>query len=143
MTRESTSDVAKLSTRLVPNQDPIKVSKALEKYLRQLAPKGVKVEFKTLSTGRPWCAPYKHPIFQAAITALEKGFGKKAVFIREGGSIPFVTDMYETFGKPCVLMGFGHPEENAHAPNEHLFLENYFGGIKSVAHFYEELSKVA
>ncbi|HEY4682108.1 MAG TPA: dipeptidase [Candidatus Acidoferrales bacterium] len=134
---------AKLSTRLVPNQDPIKVSKALEKYLRQLAPKGVQVEFKTLSTGRPWCAPYKHPIFQAAITALEKGFGKKAVFIREGGSIPFVTHMYETFGKPCVLMGFGHPEENAHAPNEHLFLENYFGGIKSVAHFYEELSKVA
>ena len=67
------------------------------------------------------------------MTALEKGFGKRAVFIREGGSIPFVTQMYDTFKVPCVLLGFGLPDENAHAPDEHIALENYFGGIKAVA----------
>jgi acetylornithine deacetylase/succinyl-diaminopimelate desuccinylase-like protein len=79
----------------------------------------------------------------AAIRALEEGFGKKAVFIREGGSIPFVTDMYDTFKIPCVLMGFGLPDENAHAPDEHIYLENYFGGIRSVARFYEELAHLS
>ena len=86
--------------------------------------------FEVLSTGKPWVAPYTHPIFQKAIHALEAGFGKKAVFIREGGSIPFVTQMHDTFKVPCVLLGFGLPDENAHAPDEHIALENYFGGIK-------------
>jgi acetylornithine deacetylase/succinyl-diaminopimelate desuccinylase-like protein len=90
--------------------------------------------------GKPWVAPYSDPIFQKAIHALESGFGKKAVFIREGGSIPFVTQMYDTFKVPCVLMGFGLPDENAHAPDEHIALENYFGGIKSVALFYQQLA---
>ena len=71
---------------------------------------------------------------------IETGFGKRAVFIREGGSIPFVTQMYETFKVPCILLGFGLPDENAHAPDEHLSLENYYGGIKSVAHFYSNLA---
>ena len=81
------------------------------------------------------------PFFEAAHKALERGFGKRAVFIREGGSIPFVTQMYDTFKVPCILIGFGLPDENAHAPNEHLLLENYFGGIKATAYFYEELAK--
>ncbi|MGH9725328.1 MAG: M20/M25/M40 family metallo-hydrolase, partial [Candidatus Acidiferrales bacterium] len=85
-------------------------------------------------------APYSHPIFQKAKRALESGFGKKAVFIREGGSIPFVTQMHDTFQVPCVLMGFGLPDENAHAPDEHIALENYFGGIKAVALFYQSLA---
>ena len=62
------------------------------------------------------------------------------MFIREGGSIPFVTQMHDTFKVPCVLLGFGLPDENAHAPDEHIALENYFGGIKSVALFYQELA---
>jgi acetylornithine deacetylase/succinyl-diaminopimelate desuccinylase-like protein len=95
-----------------------------------------------LSTGKPWVASYSHPIFQKAIHALESGFGKKASFIREGGSIPFVTQMHDTFKVPCVLMGFGLPDENAHAPDEHIALENYFGGIKSVAIFYESLASL-
>ena len=133
---------AKLSTRLVPNQDPAKVAKMVERHIRALLPKSVKCNFSVLSTGKPWVAPYSHPIFQKARHALETGFGKKAVFIREGGSIPFVTQMHDTFKVPCVLLGFGLPDENAHAPDEHIALENYFGGIKSVALFYESLASL-
>jgi acetylornithine deacetylase/succinyl-diaminopimelate desuccinylase-like protein len=131
---------AKLSTRLVPNQDPAKIARLVERQIRKLLPKSVSCKFEVLSSGKPWVAPYTHPIFQKAIHALEGGFGKKAVFIREGGSIPFVTQMHDTFKVPCVLMGFGLPDENAHAPDEHIALENYFGGIKSVALFYEHLA---
>ena len=133
---------AKLSTRLVPKQDPAKIAKLVEKHIRKLLPKSVTCKFEVLSTGKPWVAPYTHPIFQTALHALEKGFGKKAVFIREGGSIPFVTQMYDTFKVPCVLMGFGLPDENAHAPDEHLALDNYFGGIKAAAIFYEKLAEL-
>src|ERR1700730_8117854 len=130
---------AKLSTRLVPNQNPAKIAKLVEKHIRKLLAKEVTCKFEVLSTGKPWVAPYSHPIFQKAIHSLESGFGKKAVFIREGGSIPFVTQMHDTFKVPCVLLGFGLPDENAHAPDEHIALENYFGGIKSVGLFYEQL----
>jgi len=132
---------AKISTRLVPNQNPAKIAKQVERYIRGLLPKTVRCKFEVLSTGKPWVAPYTHPIFQKAIHSLEKGFGKKAVFIREGGSIPFVTQMHDTFKVPCVLLGFGLPDENAHAPDEHISLENYFGGIKSVASFYSALAQ--
>src|SRR5271170_6486720 len=130
---------AKLSTRLVPNQNPAKIAKLVERHIRQLLPKTVSCKFEVLSMGKPWVAPYSHPIFQKAIHALQSGFGKKAVFIREGGSIPFVTQMHDTFKVPCVLLGFGLPDENAHAPDEHIELENYFGGIKAVGLFYEQL----
>ncbi|MGA7918661.1 MAG: dipeptidase [Candidatus Acidiferrales bacterium] len=129
----------KFSTRLVPNQQPAKIAKLVERHVRNLLPKSVKCKFEVLSMGKPWVASYSHPIFQKAKHALETGFGRKAVFIREGGSIPFVTQMHDTFKIPCVLMGFGLPDENAHAPDEHIALENYFGGIKAVALFYEGL----
>src|SRR5579863_727475 len=102
---------AKMSTRLVPDQDPAKIAKLVEKHIRKLLPKAVTCKFDVLSTGKPWVAPYTHPIFQKAIHALESGFGKKAVFIREGGSIPFVTQMHDAFKVPCVLLGFGLPDE--------------------------------
>jgi acetylornithine deacetylase/succinyl-diaminopimelate desuccinylase-like protein len=130
---------AKFSTRLVPKQNPQKIAKLVEKHIRKLLPKTVICKFEVLSTGKPWTAPFQAPIFAKAQGALEKGFGKKAVFIREGGSIPFVTQMHDTFKVPCVLIGFGLPDENAHAPDEHLALENYFGGIKAIANFYEAL----
>jgi len=133
---------AKISTRLVPDQDPAKIAKLVERHIRKILPKTVQCKFEVLSTGKPWVAPYTHPIFQKALHSLEAGFGKKAVFIREGGSIPFVTQIHDTFKVPCVLLGFGLPDENAHAPDEHLALENYFGGIKSIALFYEQLGKV-
>ena len=131
---------AKFSTRLVPGQDPARIARLVEKHVRKLLPRTVQCKFEVLSTGKPWFAPYSAPIFQKAQAALEKGFKKKAVFIREGGSIPFVTQMYDTFKVPCVLIGFGLPDENAHAPDEHLLLENYFSGIKAIAHFYQDLA---
>jgi acetylornithine deacetylase/succinyl-diaminopimelate desuccinylase-like protein len=133
---------AKFSTRLVPHQKPAKIAKLVEKHIRKLLPKTVHCKFEVLSTGKPWVASYQDPIFKKAQSALEKGFGKKAVFIREGGSIPFVTQMHDTFKVPCVLLGFGLPDENAHAPDEHLALENYFGGIKAIAHFYADLASL-
>jgi acetylornithine deacetylase/succinyl-diaminopimelate desuccinylase-like protein len=133
---------AKFSTRLVPNQNPDKITKALERHIRKLLPKTVKFKLDLHSKGKAWVAPYTHPFFEVAHRALEKGFGKRAVFIREGGSIPFVTQMYDTFKVPCILLGFGLPDENAHAPDEHIALENYFGGIKAVAEFYEGLGKL-
>jgi acetylornithine deacetylase/succinyl-diaminopimelate desuccinylase-like protein len=131
---------AKFSTRLVPHQDPKKIAKLVEKHVRKLLPKSVHCKFDVLSTGKPWSASFQAPIFKKAQNALEKGFGKRAVFIREGGSIPFVTQMHDTFKVPCVLIGFGLPDENAHAPDEHIALENYFGGIKAIAHFYADLA---
>lgn len=133
---------AKISTRLVPNQDPAKIAKQVERHIRKLLPKTVKCDFRVLSMGKPWVAAYSHAIFQKAIHALEGGFGKHAVFIREGGSIPFVTQMHDTFDVPCVLIGFGLPDENAHAPDEHIALENYFAGIKSIALFYDSLASL-
>jgi len=130
---------AKFSTRLVPNQKPEEISRLVERQIRKLLPKTVHLKFEVLSTGKPWVAPYHHPFFEHAHQALEKGFGKRAVFIREGGSIPFVTQMSDAFRIPCLLMGFGLPDENAHAPDEHIALDNYFGGIKSIAYFYESL----
>jgi acetylornithine deacetylase/succinyl-diaminopimelate desuccinylase-like protein len=133
---------AKFSTRLVPDQNPEKIAKQVEKHIRKLLPRTVTCKIEMLSSGKPWVAPFTHPFFEAARRALEKGFGRKAVFIREGGSIPFVTEMHDTFKVPCILMGFGLPDENAHAPDEHISLENYFGGIKAAAYFYEELARV-
>ena len=77
----------------------------VERQIRKLLPKTVTCKFEVLSTGKPWVAPYTHPFFEVAHAALEKGFGKRAVFIREGGSIPFVTQMYDTFKVPCMLAG--------------------------------------
>lgn len=133
---------AKISTRLVPNQNPEKIARRVEQHIRKLLPRTVDLKFDVLSTGKPWVAPFTHPIFGKAIQALEKGFGKRAVFIREGGSIPFVTQMHDTFKVPCVLVGFGLPDENAHAPDEHIWLENYFAGIKSMAIFYSSLAQI-
>ena len=132
----------KFSTRLVPNQDPKKIARLVEEHMKRIAPPSVSIEFRTLSTGDAWLAPFDHPIVQAGKAALEKGFGKKAVFIREGGSIPLVSTMYKSLGMPCVLLGFGLPDENAHAPNERLNLENYLKGILSIAYFYHEVGQL-
>jgi len=92
---------AKFSTRLVPHQDPQKIAALVEKYFRKLLPKSVTCQFEVLSTGKPWLAPYTHPIFRAAADALEQGFGRKAVFIREGGSIPIASEMSDIFTFPA------------------------------------------
>lgn len=130
----------KFSTRLVANQDPDKIGRLVEDYVRTITPAGVRVSFRQLSSGKPFLAPFDHPYIQAARRGLERGFGRPAVFIREGGSIPIVSTFADLLGVPCVLLGFGLPDENSHAPNERLHLENFYGGIRSVAAFLEELA---
>lgn len=134
--------VVKFSTRLVPNQDPDKIARLVEAHMQRIAPPSVSVKFTVLSTGKSWLAPFDHPFILAGKKALEEGFGKKAVFIREGGSIPLVSMMYDQLHKPCVLLGFGLPDENAHAPNERMNLENYLKGILSIAYFYYEIGQL-
>lgn len=133
---------AKISCRLVPNQEPEVIEKRVAKYLQELAPPSVRVRVQYLHGGRPYVAPTDHPVFEVAKRAFSKAFGKPTVFIREGGSIPFVRTIADRTGKPCLLMGFGQPDENAHAPNEWLDLENYHLGIKSAAYLYDELSRL-
>jgi acetylornithine deacetylase/succinyl-diaminopimelate desuccinylase-like protein len=133
---------AKISCRLVPHQEPEEIQEKVGDYLKKLAPPGVKVTVEFLHGGRPYLAPTNHPVFEVAKRAFAKAFGRPTVFIREGGSIPFVRTIADATGKPCLLMGFGQPDENAHAPNEWIDLENYHLGIKSAAHLYDELSRL-
>lgn len=133
--------MAKVSMRLVPDQDPDKALDALEAHLEDVAPEGISWELTRMHGGKPWLASRDHPVLQAAARALERGFGAGAVFIREGGSIPLVGMFDEILGVPAVLMGLGLPDENAHAPNENLDLDNFFSGIASAACFHEELSQ--
>jgi acetylornithine deacetylase/succinyl-diaminopimelate desuccinylase-like protein len=133
---------AKVSCRLVPDQEPDDVSRKLEAHFKRVAPAGVRVRVETLHGGRPYLAPTDHPVYEIAKRAFSKAFGKPTVFMREGGSIPFVRTIADATGKPCLLMGFGQPDENAHAPNEWLDLENYHLGIKSAAYLYDEISRM-
>jgi acetylornithine deacetylase/succinyl-diaminopimelate desuccinylase-like protein len=133
---------AKISCRLVPDQEPDDIAAKLAAHLARVAPAGVRVRVENLHGGRPYLAPTDHPVFDVAKRAFSKAFGKPTVFIREGGSIPFVRTVADATGKPCLLMGFGQPDENAHAPNEWLDLENYHLGIKSAAYLYDELSRM-
>ena len=132
---------AKVSMRLVPNQNPERVGDLFEAFIKEIAPPEVEVSVERLHGGDGFVADVSHPAFNAAKRALQKGFGKKAVFIREGGSIPFVQTMVDALKIPCLLIGFGLPNENAHAPNEWLDLENYQLGIISSIYLYEELAQ--
>ena len=133
---------AKISCRLVPDQEPDDITRKLREYLQRLAPTGVRVRVDELHGGRPYLAPTDHPVYEIAKRAFSKAFGKPTVFMREGGSIPFVRTIADATGKPCLLMGFGQPDENAHAPNEWLDLENYHLGIKSAAYLYDEIARM-
>jgi acetylornithine deacetylase/succinyl-diaminopimelate desuccinylase-like protein len=133
---------AKVSCRLVPDQVPEEIAALFEAHLRRIAPPGVNVTLSYVSGGLPYLAPTDHPIFAVAQRAFSRAFGKPTVFIREGGSIPFVRTIADMTGKPCLLMGFGQPDENAHAPNEWLSLENFHLGIKSAAYLYDELANL-
>jgi acetylornithine deacetylase/succinyl-diaminopimelate desuccinylase-like protein len=135
--------IAKVSCRLVPDQEPEEIEKKVAAFLMQAAPPGVRVTVTYLHGGRPYLAPTGHPVFDVAKRAFAKAFGRPTVFIREGGSIPFVRTIADVTGIPCLLMGFGQPDENSHAPNEWLDLENYHLGIKSAAYLYDELSNLS
>jgi len=130
---------AKVSMRLVPNQTPAEIEKKFAKYLRSIAPKSIKVEVQSLHGGDAWVAPTDHPAMRAASRAMQRAFGRKAVFVREGGSIPVVATFSELLKVPCVLMGVGLQDDNLHAPNEKIDLDQFYGGIEAAAYLMEEL----
>jgi acetylornithine deacetylase/succinyl-diaminopimelate desuccinylase-like protein len=134
--------MAKISMRLVPDQDPDKIADLFEAYVRKIAPKSVELTFTRMHGGKAWMASYDHPFMQAAARAIEQGFGRKPVFTREGGSIPVVSTFEDVLGLPSVLFGVGLPDENAHAPNEKLDLENFQKGIIAAAYLYNEVAQV-
>lgn len=131
---------AKISMRLVPNQEPKKIAKLFTKYIHQIAPKSVKVKVSDLHGGLPAMTPLEDPAIQAASKAISKAFGKKTVFMREGGSIPIITVFQKKLKAPAVLMGLGLNTENLHSPNEHFNLNHYQLGIMSSAYFLKEYS---
>jgi acetylornithine deacetylase/succinyl-diaminopimelate desuccinylase-like protein len=131
--------MAKISMRLVPNQDPNRVSDLFEQYIESITPKTVELKITRMSGGKPWMTSYENPFVQATARAIERGFGRPPVFTREGGSIPVVSTFQEDLDLPAVLFGVGLPDENAHAPNERLDVSNFHNGIIASAYLYSEV----
>lgn len=132
---------AKISMRLVPNQDTKKIAKAFIKYIKSIAPKSVKVKVSDLHGANPSVTSLDDKSTIAASKAMEKAFGKKIVYVREGGSVPIVPVFAKKLNAPVVLMGLGLNTENLHSPNEHFNLDHFQLGIKSSAYFLEEFAK--
>lgn len=132
---------AKISMRLVPNQNPKKISKAFTKYIKAITPKSVKVKVSDLHGAIPALTPLEDKATVAASNAMEKAFKKQIVYMREGGSVPIVPVFAKQLNAPVVLMGLGLNTENLHSPNEHFNLNHFQLGIKSSAYFFDEFAK--
>lgn len=130
--------MAKVSCRLVPDQTPTEIVKLMQAHVDKVAPRGVKATVKYLHGGRPWRAELKGPLFDAARRALATAFAKEPVIVGEGGSIPVVGDFEKVLGAPVLLVGFGLPGENAHAPDEWISEENFRIGMRAMAVFWDE-----
>lgn len=132
--------MAKVSMRLVPDQNSREITRLALEHIEALAPPGVTVEIIDHHGGEPWVAETEGAIYDAAKAALRAGFGAEPVFIREGGSIPIVSLFEEIFQAPVLLLGFGLPGSNPHAPDEWLNLEVYEKGIAALADLYDEIA---
>ena len=130
---------AKVSFRLVPNQNPDKIVAAFRAFLEKNAPKGIRLELRVLSAGPAIMVDPSNPAIQTAARAFADMLGKPTVFTRSGGSIPVVGDFANHLHIPSILMGFGLPDDGLHSPNEKYRLENYYQGIMTIAHFFEQL----
>jgi acetylornithine deacetylase/succinyl-diaminopimelate desuccinylase-like protein len=133
---------AKVSCRLVPDQDPDRIFEQFAAYVRKVAPEGVTAEVHDLGSGRPSLTSADHPMTAALARSIEAVFGAKPLYIREGGSIPFVATFEGLLHLPVVLMGFMPPDGNFHAPNEWMDLDNYEGGIRTVARYWTEMAAI-
>ncbi len=132
---------AKVSIRLVPRQDPEKVLAAFREWVAKNTPKGIRTEVRLLSASPGLVVNPAHPAIDVAARAFSDVFGKPTVFIRSGGSIPIVGDFATHLGIPTILMGFGLPDDGLHSPNEKFKIENYYLGIMTIAHFFEQYGK--
>ncbi len=132
--------MAKVSCRLVPDQDPDDIATLVRAHVERVAPPGVTVTIRALHGGRPWRADLQGPLYDAARRALTAAFGKEPVIVGEGGSIPVVGDFERILGAPVLLVGFGLPGENAHAPNEWMSEENFVKGTRAIAALWDEMA---
>lgn len=133
---------AKFSFRLVPNQDPKKITASVEKHLAAVMPPGVRYELQPDHGATGMLADTESRFMQAASDAIEGAFGKTPVLIREGGSIPIVTRFQEVLRCDCLLLGWGLSDDNAHSPNEKFRIADYYHGIHASALLWEELGKL-
>lgn len=133
--------MAKISMRLVPDQDPREVHEQLVQYLRERAPATVRWEVEDLHGAMPSLIPVDSPPVQALAWALEKTWNVPPYFKREGGSIPVVAQMQQILGLQSVLTGFSLPDDNLHAPNEKLHLPTWYRGMEALAHFFLHLAQ--
>jgi acetylornithine deacetylase/succinyl-diaminopimelate desuccinylase-like protein len=130
--------LAKVSLRLVPNQDPDKVIAAFTRWVAAKTPAGIRTSIRVLGASPAILVNPDHPAIRTAALAFEEVFGKPAVFTRSGGSVPIVGDFSHHLGIPTVMMGFGLPDDALHSPNEKFCLENYYTGIRTIARFLEQ-----
>jgi len=135
--------MAKVSFRLVPDQDPEIIAQLVTAHVASVTPPGVTVNVTALHGGKPWRADLKGPIIEAGKRALAAAFGREPVITGEGGSIPVVGDFERVLGAPVLLMGFGLPGENAHAPNEWISAENYRLGMRAAATLLDEFASAS
>jgi acetylornithine deacetylase/succinyl-diaminopimelate desuccinylase-like protein len=130
---------AKVSMRLVPNQDPDDILKRYTAFVKKLTPKGIETKIKVWSKGPACVVGTDNRFIKAATEALRDTFKKETVFIRSGGSIPIVTDFQDELKIPSVMMGFGLPDDNLHAPNEKFHIPNFHYGVETICLFFEKL----
>ena len=134
------SATAKITCRLVPNQDPEKIQQLLKAHIEKVKPKGVEVDVKLEKlSARAYIVDVDHPIIQTAAQCYEKAFDKETVFVRMGGSIPVVEWLDELYDIPVILLGFGTPEDRLHSPNESFPLDSFDKGMKTLVYFYDEV----
>jgi acetylornithine deacetylase/succinyl-diaminopimelate desuccinylase-like protein len=132
--------MAKVSFRLVPDQDPARVAELVRTHVERVAPDGVRVRVEELHGGHPWRAEPGGPLFDAASRALEEAFGRAPVLVGEGGSIPIVGDFERVLDAPALLVGFALPGANMHAPDEWISIDNVDRGTGALVRLYEELA---
>lgn len=133
---------AKVSFRLVPDQDPVRVGEIFREHVRSVTPAGVRSKVTTLHGGRPWRARRDGGHLDAGARALEKAYGIAPVLTGEGGSIPIVSEFERILGTRVLLMGFAHPGANMHAPNEWFPLESLEKGTLALAYLYQEVASL-
>jgi acetylornithine deacetylase/succinyl-diaminopimelate desuccinylase-like protein len=130
---------AKISMRLVPKQDPEEIFRLYSEYVRKLAPRGIELNIKKHSMAPATVIRTDNDYVRASVEAMKEVFGKETVYIRSGGSIPIVSDFEKHLNIPSVMMGFGLPDDNLHAPNEKFHIPNFYRGIESIILFFQKV----
>ena len=133
---------AKVSMRLVADQDPEDIARKFKAYVESLVPVSMKADIQAMHGGFGYVTDLDNPGLQAGVRALKRAFGKEVDFLREGGSIPIVKVFADIIQAPVLLMGYGLPDQNAHAPDENFSLYNFHKGIESIIYFFEEIGNL-